>query len=160
MQLDVDIEPTLRFPHMTSIGRQMDKSEGSIPLYMHFYHRQTDRQTESDAQEPTVQLAQVGSKRWGVIFFSEGWKATLPKMGNKKTRNGLISLQKVFIDLPSRVMCYSLSYKWSTFFFQCFIWCTSFKALNHKKITNFINSLPSGCTKRIQPLRIKKNKRT
>ena len=34
MQLDVDIEPTLRFPHMTSIDRQMDKSEGSYPLYM------------------------------------------------------------------------------------------------------------------------------
>ncbi len=24
MQLDVDIEPTLRFPHMTSIDKQMD----------------------------------------------------------------------------------------------------------------------------------------
>ncbi len=48
MQLDVDIEPTIRFPHITSIDKQMDKSEGSLPLYMvvqHFYHRQT----ESDA---------------------------------------------------------------------------------------------------------------
>ena len=26
MQLDVDIEPTLRFPHMTSIDKQMDES--------------------------------------------------------------------------------------------------------------------------------------
>ncbi len=30
MQLDVDIEPTLRFPYMTSIDKQMDKSEGSF----------------------------------------------------------------------------------------------------------------------------------
>ncbi len=27
MQLDVDIEPTLRFPGMTRIGKQMDQSE-------------------------------------------------------------------------------------------------------------------------------------
>ena len=37
MQLDVDIEPTLRFPHVTSIDKQMDKSEGSFPLYMVVY---------------------------------------------------------------------------------------------------------------------------
>ncbi len=37
MQLDVDIEPTLRFPHMTSIDKQMDKSEGSVPMYMVVY---------------------------------------------------------------------------------------------------------------------------
>ncbi len=52
MQLDVDIEPTLRFPHMTSIDKQMDKSEGSFPLYMvvrFAFLPQTDRQTESDA---------------------------------------------------------------------------------------------------------------
>ncbi len=30
MQLDVDIEPTLRVPHMTSIDKQMDESEGSF----------------------------------------------------------------------------------------------------------------------------------
>ncbi len=30
MQLDVDIEPTLRFPHMISIDKQMDESEGSF----------------------------------------------------------------------------------------------------------------------------------
>ncbi len=30
MQLDIDIEPTLRFPHMTSIDKQMDESEGSF----------------------------------------------------------------------------------------------------------------------------------
>ena len=30
MQLDVDIEPTLRFPYMTSIDKQMDESEGSF----------------------------------------------------------------------------------------------------------------------------------
>ncbi len=41
MQLDVDIEPTLRFPHMTSIDKQMDESEGSFPPV-----RQTDRQTD------------------------------------------------------------------------------------------------------------------
>ena len=62
MQLDVDIEPTLRFLHMTSIDKQMDKSEGSFPLSECGYldaprsqqhacglDRQTDRQTESDA---------------------------------------------------------------------------------------------------------------
>ncbi len=33
--------------------------------------RQTDRQTESDAYEPTVQYAQVGSKiwRWKYVHF-------------------------------------------------------------------------------------------
>ena len=50
MQLDVDIEPTLRSPHMTSIENQMDDSEG----YMVVYHDNTpvvwtDRQTDSDA---------------------------------------------------------------------------------------------------------------
>ncbi len=30
MQLDVDIEPILRFPHMTSIDNQMDECEGSF----------------------------------------------------------------------------------------------------------------------------------
>ncbi len=30
MQLDIDIDPTLRFAHMTSIDKQMDKYEGSF----------------------------------------------------------------------------------------------------------------------------------
>ncbi len=49
MHLDVDIEPTLRFPHMTSIDKQMDKSEGSFRLYMVVlaFLPQTDRQTEN-----------------------------------------------------------------------------------------------------------------
>ena len=34
MQLDIDIEPTLRFPYMTSIDKQEDESEGRFPLYM------------------------------------------------------------------------------------------------------------------------------
>ncbi len=37
MQIDVDIQPTLRSPHMTNIDKQMDKSEGSFPLYMVVY---------------------------------------------------------------------------------------------------------------------------
>ncbi len=39
------------------IDKQMDQSESSRD------HRHTDRQTEGDAYEPTVQLAQVGSIR-------------------------------------------------------------------------------------------------
>ena len=65
MQLDIDIEPTLRFPHMTSIDKQRTPVGAGIYDYLpilNFCHRQTDRQTESDAYEPTVQLAQVGSK--------------------------------------------------------------------------------------------------
>ncbi len=38
MQLDVDIEPTLRFPGMTRIENQMDQSESTV------LDRQTDRQ--------------------------------------------------------------------------------------------------------------------
>ncbi len=30
MQLDIDIEPTLRFPGMTSIDKQMDQSESEV----------------------------------------------------------------------------------------------------------------------------------
>ncbi len=46
MQLDIDIEPTLRFPGIKSILNQMDHSEskvGSHPPAWDFYHRQTDR---------------------------------------------------------------------------------------------------------------------
>ncbi len=41
MLLDFDIEPTLRFPGMTSILKQMDQSESKVPN-LHFYHRQTE----------------------------------------------------------------------------------------------------------------------
>ncbi len=62
MQLDVDIEPTLRLPHMTSIDKQMDKSEGCYPQHfpcykhlsdLHFYHRQTDRKRRIRAHRAT-----------------------------------------------------------------------------------------------------------
>ncbi len=33
MQLDVDIEPTLRFPGITSILKQMDQSESKVLVY-------------------------------------------------------------------------------------------------------------------------------
>ncbi len=33
MQLDVDIEPTLRFPGMTSIEKEMDQSESKLLVY-------------------------------------------------------------------------------------------------------------------------------
>ncbi len=46
MQLDVDIEPTLRFPGMISIDKQMDQSESEVHQVhlpnLHFYHRQTE----------------------------------------------------------------------------------------------------------------------
>ncbi len=62
MQLDVDIEPTLRFPGIISIHKQMDQSESevhipnigllhrhfgieSVPDPLHFYHRQTEGET-------------------------------------------------------------------------------------------------------------------
>ncbi len=32
------------------------------------YRQSTDRQTESDAYEPTVQFAQVGSKKWMLLL--------------------------------------------------------------------------------------------
>ncbi len=45
LKLDVDIDPTLRFLHMTSIEKHMDECEGiSFLSDLHFYHRQTDRQ--------------------------------------------------------------------------------------------------------------------
>ena len=56
MQLDIDIEPTLRFPGMTSIEKQMDQSENKVLVYLlgykhlpnlHFCFRQTDRHTDS-----------------------------------------------------------------------------------------------------------------
>ena len=34
MQLDVDIEPTLRFPGMTSIEKEMDLSESKLSIYL------------------------------------------------------------------------------------------------------------------------------
>ncbi len=57
MQLDVDIEPTLRFPHMTSIDKQKDPSgcrdfwkptmEFKLCLFTNFeFLPQTDRQTD------------------------------------------------------------------------------------------------------------------
>ncbi len=67
MQLDVDIEPTQRFPHMTSIDKQMDKIWifAELEVFNQFaFLPQTDRQTEGDAYDPTVQLAQVGSIKY------------------------------------------------------------------------------------------------
>ncbi len=54
MQLDVDIEPTLRFPGMTRIDKQMDQSESHnifrvISIYLiciSTTDRRTDRQTD------------------------------------------------------------------------------------------------------------------
>ena len=72
MQLDVGMEPTFRFEHIICICKEM-----GIVKYFTRYEllsslifvtdRQTDRQTDgqtdgSDAYEPTVQFAQVGSK--------------------------------------------------------------------------------------------------
>ena len=42
MQLDTDIEPTIRLPHMTSTDKQMDESEGSFSPA----DRRTDGQTD------------------------------------------------------------------------------------------------------------------
>ena len=53
MQLDIDIEPTLRFPGMTSIDKQLDQSESEVRTsgvtHLHFFYRQKDTQTEGDA---------------------------------------------------------------------------------------------------------------
>ncbi len=70
MKLDVDIEPAVIFPHMTSIDKRMNL-KGRFPLYIVVYHCIFAEleifnqfaflpQTESDAYEPIVQLAQVG----------------------------------------------------------------------------------------------------
>ena len=66
MELDVGIEPTLRFPGMTDrIPGLVTAAWSYIIIFVNVsqssFNRQTDRQTEGDA-EPTVQLAQVGSK--------------------------------------------------------------------------------------------------
>ena len=73
MQLDVGSEPTLRFAYTTCINLFFGKAtHGHVLRYELLSSlifgpvrtdRQTDGQTESDAYEPTVQSAQVGSKR-------------------------------------------------------------------------------------------------
>ncbi len=64
MQLDVGMEPTFRFGHMICICKEM-----GIVRY-EICHRQTDRQTENDAYEPTVQFAQVGSNMAAKLVFT------------------------------------------------------------------------------------------
>ncbi len=68
MQLDVGMEPTFRFEHMICICKEMGivkfeyfKRYELLSSLIFVTDRQTDRQTESDAYEPTVQFAQVSS---------------------------------------------------------------------------------------------------
>ncbi len=80
MQLDVGMEPTFRFEHMICICKEIGIVKFEIlwnfTSLIFVTDRQTDgrtdRQTESDAYEPTVQFAQVGSKNaWKLLFYEE-----------------------------------------------------------------------------------------
>ena len=51
MQLDVDIEPTLRFPGMTSIEKEMDLSESKLSIYL-ICISTTDRQKAMHKSPP------------------------------------------------------------------------------------------------------------
>ena len=83
MQLDVDVRPPanimtfrLGLTHVTFDLHPCDLGAvglGILIIVQEFLssHRRTDRQTESDAYEPTVQCAQVGSKT--MFPFLESW---------------------------------------------------------------------------------------
>ncbi len=74
MKLGVDIKPTFRFTYMKCIDKRKGRSSlgelfspisGEVRM-----DRQLDTgQTESDAYEPTVQFAQVGSKMKNKMSF-------------------------------------------------------------------------------------------
>ncbi len=76
MQLDVDIEPTLRFPGMTSIEKEMDLSESKLSIYL-ICISTTDRQ-KAMHKSPLCNLHRWAQKGMMVALLSCHYRAVDP----------------------------------------------------------------------------------